>query len=273
MYRKEESIEERQTDVRIIYYSHPLETYRTFLEILVEKAVRKQFEEIYHMDEFNKIKSIEVINDEKLIEIFIQMRKLINKYKNKIPETDAKEIAHSFMKILKLSITTKCNILFNPSIFSNIFSIGVISEEFKRKAYPFFCQGLIDYCDVIVAHGYIMDNYITELFKSWLKLLMTFDQIIREYSSEILRLIEFRNTLLSPGVYHEMKYAIEKGKKVLLLQINENLKEVTVDNLDSFKVIPFDKYGLKLYNKLWQPIAESVYQTLTQLNYDNYIEI
>lgn len=269
----EEKSSWKKQELRIIYYAHPLETYQSFLEVIMEGAVRKQFGEVYHIDELSKLNKI--VNKEyreKLKDLFTQMSELVNIYGGKIPESDAKDVAYCFMEILKLGITVECNILFNPSIFSDIhLIIEAGSEEFKRKAFPFFCYGLIDHCDVIVAHGYVMDSFIRELLKSWLKLPEDFDKRIREYSYGILKLIESKDILWSPGTYSEIKYATEKGKKVFFLQ-NRSLKKATVDDLNTFITIPFDNYDLRLYNKLWQPIASSVYSILTQLNYDKIME-
>jgi len=139
-------------------------------------------------------------------------------------------------------------------------------ETFKRKAYPHFCFGIIDYCDVVVAHGYLMDAHIKRLFKAWFKMRLP-DNEVPEYCNSIIPLLDkAKDVIWSPGTCEEVKYSLNKGKEVFCLR-NKTLQKITsrdINLIDAGKV-PFDKYGLKLYNKIWQPIAKSVYETLTTL--------
>lgn|GEM_PF-3161683 len=248
---------------KIIYYAHPKETYGTYLENVIERLTREQFGEIYHIYRWFTLR--EAVNGDvykKLGNIKERMEILIRKYGvEKIPEPKAKDVAHDLMKVLRQGITSK-NILFNPRVFSSIFQ----GEIFKSKAYPSFCEGLIDCCDVVVTHGYPLDDYIRKLLVAWLNL-PTFDEAVSEYCGEIFRLADkVRDMLWSPGTVTEIEYASENGKKVFLLE-GISLRRVANEDINEVKhrVIPFDKHERYLYNKIWQPIAESIYRTLTML--------
>ncbi len=248
---------------KIIYYAHPKETYSTYLENVIERLTREQFGEIYHIYRWFMLH--EAVNGDvykELRSIKEEMGDLVREYGvEKIPELEAKYVAHDLMRVLRHGITSK-NILFNPRVFSSILQ----GEIFKSKAYPSFCEGLIDCCDVIVTHGYPLDDYIRKLLVAWLNL-PTSDEAMSEYCSEILTLVDkVRDMLWSSGTVTEMKYASENGKKVFFLQ-GTSLRRATNEDVNEVKrkVIPFDKHGRYLYNKLWQPIAESIYRTLTIL--------
>ncbi len=80
---------------------------------------------------------------------------------------------------------------------------------------------------------------------------------------EIRNLIaEAEGILWSPGTLSEVKYALEKGKTVFVLR-GTKLRKVKIEDVSRFKEVPFDNYGLRLYNEIWQPTAKRVYRTLT----------
>ena len=251
-----------------IYYAHPVETYQTYIEDFVEELVKKKFGEVLHIkDWFSLRQAVSEKACEELKDLFAKIRRfVIQREKDRIPETDAKSIAHTFMKVVGTNITAAKNVLFNPSTFGDPFLAMAKSETFKRKAYPHFCYGLIDYCDVVVAHGYVMDAHTKCLFKAWFKMRSPFHEVT-EYCKSIIKLLNKAKSMIwSPGTCEEIKYSLNKGKEIFCLQ-NKTLQKITSNdiNLIDAEKVPFDKYGLKLYNKIWQPIAESVYKTLTIL--------
>jgi len=258
-------------ELRIIYYAHPMETYWTYLEDVVEELVKRRFVEIYHIDSWPSL--CKVVNEnacKELKSIYVTMRGFVKQYeKGRIPESDAKQIAYDLMKILRSNAIVN-NILLNPSTFRDPFQI---SETFKRKAYPHFCYGLIDHCDSVVAHGYIMNSYIKQIFTAWLKM-PTSSPEVSEYCHSLLELISEVEHIWSPGTCDEIKYALKKGKEVFYLR-DDILQRVSNEDIEIINrgKVRFDKYGLKLYNKIWQPIAEGVYITLTQLNYQTLCKV
>jgi len=268
--KKESHIQEIKT--QIIYYAHPMETHITYLEHIMEESVKKLFGRVHHINEWSKLKKFVGENSHrKLKEFKTQMNELANMYR-KIPEDDAKKLGHNIMEILKSNMRANQSILLSPSTFSEVFSYfppkrgRAIIDEFKRKAFPSFCYGLIDHCDIMVAHGYILDDYTRRILKSWLELPWYFRREEREYSNGIIQLVETETNLLSPGVCCEIKYALNKEMKVYFFQ-NEELEEITREDFNMLKAISFD--GYYSYNKIWQPIARHTYQCLTELYYRN----
>ncbi|MEM4488807.1 MAG: hypothetical protein QXK88_08460 [Desulfurococcaceae archaeon] len=255
--------EEKAGKIKIIYYAHPIETYGTCVENFTEELARKQFGKIYHICDWSQLyRAIGKDAREKLRNLFSKMGELVRQYKSKIPETDAESIAHEFMRAFKSGVVVDHDILFNPKTFSDVLLIGVRSEMFKKKAFPHFCYGLIDYCDIIVAHGYIMNDNIKRLFLDYLTP-STSNEEVAEYCREIRNLIaEAEGILWSPGTLSEVKYALEKGKTVFVLR-GTKLRKVKIEDVSRFKEVPFDNYGLRLYNEIWQPTAKRVYRTLT----------
>jgi hypothetical protein len=94
----------------------------------------------------------------------------------KIHEKDAKDIAHEFMRIFKNGINLNTeNVLVNPSIFSTLFIINkesfkfeLIGETFKKMSFPHFCYGLIEYSDMIITHGYMINSYAKHMLQEQL---------------------------------------------------------------------------------------------------------
>jgi hypothetical protein len=265
--------------MRLIYYAHPKETYGTYLEDLMKEVVEKHLGETYYI---KNLPSLQRAVDESVYEqfknLFTKMRNATEQFKKeKIPESYAKDIAHEFMGILKSNVCVSVkNILLNPSTFSQIFIrekrgdlviFKEVGEDFKGKSFPHFCYGIIDYCDFIVAHGYVIDNHTKRVFKELLKEVEKYSSRyeISEYCKQLLKVLNrSKGNVWSPGTFNEIEYALKIGKKVYCLQY-ENLVEIfNMDSLpDKEAKITFDEYGLRLYSLIWQPMAESVYRVLT----------
>jgi len=95
-----------------IYYAHPVETYQTYIEDFVEELVKKKFGEVLYINDWFSLR--QAVNEkacEELKVLFAKMRRFVmQREKDRIPETDAKSIAHDFMKVLRTNIMTakKC---------------------------------------------------------------------------------------------------------------------------------------------------------------------
>jgi len=214
--------------------------------------------------------------DLKLNETLSKMRDLVQEFENKIPEEEAKGVAYSFIEIIKnINFPSDVSaIVVNPKIFSHVLLHRFRSRIFKSRSYPHFCFGLIDKCDLIVAHGYLMDEEIKRLVMSWLQYVKyaSRDKRVKGYCEELINLIsKARSTIWSPGTRTELIYGLEKGKEVYVVT---NLKDLKLNKISYIKdmdlqisTVPFDRYGLRLYNKVWRPIISNIYSTLDELHY------
>jgi hypothetical protein len=272
--------------MKLIYYAHPIETYETYLEELMEETVKNYFGETLHIRNYSLLHHI-LNNDgqKKLRNLFDKMENLTKQREvRKIDEKDAKDIAHEFMRIFKKHTNLNIeNVLLNPSIFSDLFIIDLdnftyenIGKRFKKMSFPHFCYGLIDYCDVVVTHGYVINRYTKRRLKSLLEKVKesSFQPEEFEYCDKLLQIVRSAKwNLWSPGTFNEIKYALDIGKEVYCLT-NKTLKKVSsIDDLPDKKAkIPFDDYGLFLYSKIWQPIAKDVmeyYSAVMRIKFTN----
>jgi hypothetical protein len=265
--------------MRLIYYAHPIETYKTYLEDLIEETVQKHLGETSHIRNRSSLRhAVEKGAHKKFDSLFIKMKDTVKRFRGgKIPESDAFSIAHEFMEALKDNICVNAkNILLNPSTFSglsvvtesNFIIFEEVGDRFKRMAFPHFCYGLIAHCDAVVAHGYVIDSYIKCVLKGLLKeLKKSLSQLeVSEYCGRLLEILDGpRRIIWSPGTFNEIKYALDMRKEVYCLR-NKTLRKVSSRSAlpANSAVIPFDEYGLRLYNRIWQPIARSVYGALTE---------
>lgn len=198
--------------------------------------------------------------------VFDRMSEIVRNYRNnKIPPDIAREVAHDFMKILKDCIPEDDIVVLNPKLFSSAHLLLAKTEIFKRKSFPFFCHGIIDHCNMVVAHGYILNEHIKSILLNWFKYPFSRKGKIREYLDKLIEIVENANDMLwSPGTFEEIKYALRQNIEVFIVSENalHKLSKVEIRRIKKY-VIPFDKHNLYLYNKIWQPIVDSVYRILT----------
>jgi hypothetical protein len=240
-----------------------METYETYLEDLMEEAVKRLFGETYHIKSLRLLYHVVHKNaNEKFDYLFAKIDKVIKQFCKNNLKCDAENIAHEFMKILRDNVCVNVNnILVNPSIFNEV------NEEFKKNSFPHFCFGLIDCCECFVTHGYVIDSHIKYALKRCLnnKIRKSSSQPWKsEFCSKLLDFLDRSGgNVWSPGVFKEIEYALKIGKEVYCLQNETLIKVYNLNSLpDNDIVITLDKYGL--YKEIWQPIARSVYRTLTE---------
>ena len=244
---------------RFIYYSHPMETYRTCVEDITEKAVREQLGEVYHVNGWGLIlDAVDEYGREKLKSLSEKMARL-SEAGEAASQRNAKKLGHAVIGTLKSRMIIDSRIvLVNPSTLS---IKGV--ERFKSYAFPFFCHGMIDLCETVFAHGYILNETIRKLLLKWLQ---TRQSRHPGYCKALCDLVSKPVDMLwSPGALDEVGYAVANQKNVLQLK-NGSLQKITKTDVNQFKAVkvPFDDQGLRLYNKIWKPAATNAYKEWCQ---------
>jgi len=242
-----------------IYYSHPMETYRTCVEDIMEKAVREQLGEVYHVSGWGPLlDAVDEYGREELKSLSKEMARLSNAGKA-ASQRNAKKLGHAVTRTLKSRMIIDSRIvLVNPSTLS----IKDV-ESFKSHAFPFFCHGMIDLCETVVAHGYILNETIRTLLLKWLQ---TRQSRSPGYCKTLCDLVgKSVDMLWSPGTLNEIGYALANRKNVFQLK-NEALQKITKKSVKQFKAVevPFDDQGLHLYNKIWKPAATNAYKEWCQ---------
>ena len=257
--------------ILVIYYSHPMEFYGTRFEIVVKELVSSLFGRTYYIDNFGQLSTLDIGVEKKLKLILDKIGLILGQYRE-VPKEVAGNIAYKIMDIVKNEIAVRVEqkgyetILLNPSIFSDPFLRSVRTEEFKRKSFPYFCYGLIYHCDFLIAHGYILNKNIKEIIVKRLEYIISNikDHRVKEYCCSLIELIKKASDMVwSPGTIKEIKYAIDIGKKCFIMRVNR-LEDLTPDGFNKLRefIIPFDKHGLRLYNKIWRPIIKSITRNL-----------
>lgn len=243
----------------ILYYAHPLELYNTYMETSLESALRRETGNVYHIKDLPHLRDgIDKNGQNTLENLYDKMRKAT--LRPDLSKEGAENIARTFSETLRASLTADPqNILFNPSTFSSF-------ERFMSMSFPHFCQALIRHFDVVIAHGYPLNEKIKRLLHAWLSL----GYSKKEIGSYVQRIREIisnsRNMVWSPGVVKELEHGLKKGIKTFVF-LDGNLQKASEKDLEEFRKreVPFDRYNLNLYNKVWQPISKHVYSTLTEL--------
>jgi len=247
--------------IKIIYYAHPTETFNTGLEKAVVSSICSFLGDVYHINDWRSL--CDALTQKTARQVRESLRQSIKRYiKGEMSKKGARSVGLRFLKEIKGGFVKSSHlILFNPSIFENLFpeTCFPVTKLFKKRTYPDFCYGLIDGCDMMVAHGYPLNSRVKQAFRALLSLPSS-PREVTEYASRLLRLIDGASDMVwSPGAFEEVKYALERGLKVFKFH---NGKLEKISTMEGEVKVPFDDYCLRLYSKIWQPIAEVIYWLL-----------
>jgi hypothetical protein len=242
---------------RVIYYSHPMETYGTCLEDRMEVIVRKEFGDFYNISGW--VTLLDAADDDgkrDFLDIDSEMARL-GRGGRREAKRRAKALSRRVVTTLRRRFAVNYgSVLLNPAAFQQ--------REFKRMTFPEFCRALIDHCDVVVGHGDILNGTIKKIILSNINARKSYAP---DYHRQLRKLVMKTDMLWTAGSVDELRHAVSLGKQVLVLHGSElqPIDSRSLSQLESL-VVPFyrpDDHNhsyRQVYFKVWRDPVRNAYK-------------